>query len=364
MQKIVFILNNYVDSKSSKRIAEFQKEGFDVDVYCFDRHKVAHQKFDYPVSIIGVFSDDVPYIKRIGIIRKGIASVVSKFSQPDPITYYIDGLGVASVACFMIKHPYIYEECDLVHTYIHNPIVRKAFDVLDKRIIARSLETILTSEGFAQYHFGGVNLPHNVSYIFNKLNPKIEDCAMIPKRETDMQHLRFAFVGQPRFKSVYSFAHHLLKNFPQHEFHLYGAALGSEGAAFQDLNQYPNFFTHGRFKNPTDLPAIYADIDVVISTYDVEYVNVQYAEPNKIYEAIYFATPIVATNGTYLANKVCSLGVGFAIDPLDEQAVVDFVNGLTLECLKETASTAQTIDKRTLIDDNRQLMNKLKQKLQ
>ena len=35
------------------------------------------------------------------------------------------------------------------------------------------------------------------------------------------------------------------------------------------------------------------DRDMVVATYDVTIENVRYAEPNKIYEAIFFETPII-----------------------------------------------------------------------
>jgi succinoglycan biosynthesis protein ExoL len=42
--------------------------------------------------------------------------------------------------------------------------------------------------------------------------------------------------------------------------------------------------------------------------------NNRVALPNKLYEAMYFRVPIVASKGTYLAERVLDAGIGYAID--------------------------------------------------
>lgn len=77
-----------------------------------------------------------------------------------------------------------------------------------------------------------------------------------------------------------------------------------EAESLKDIN---NIFFHGAFKNPIDLPKIYSKIDFIVATYDTTTLNPQYAEPNKIYEAIFFRTPIIVSYNSYLANKVNKL---------------------------------------------------------
>ena len=42
--------------------------------------------------------------------------------------------------------------------------------------------------------------------------------------------------------------------------------------------------------------------------------NNRVALPNKLYEAMYFRVPIIASKGTYLAERVMTAGVGYEID--------------------------------------------------
>ena len=107
------------------------------------------------------------------------------------------------------------------------------------------------------------------------------------------------------------------------------------------------------------MPQIYADTDLVLAVYDNRYENVRLAEPNKLYEAIYFRTPIIVSENTFLAEKVTRLGVGFALNPLDENAVTGFIRELTADTINRCISHCEAIPTEQLIDDNPQLFKML-----
>ena len=100
------------------------------------------------------------------------------------------------------------------------------------------------------------------------------------------------------------------------------------------------------------MPEIYNNIDVVIALYDVDSVNVLYAEPNKLYEAVYFKKPIIVSSGTYLAEKVNRLGIGFDIDATDSANIDTFISGLTEQKINKKVMNAEKIDRREAINDN------------
>ena len=107
------------------------------------------------------------------------------------------------------------------------------------------------------------------------------------------------------------------------------------------------------------MPEIYSQIDLVLSTYDVKYDNVRYAEPNKLYEAVYFETPIIVSKGTFLADKTLKLGIGYEVDPLNEKEVVEFVNGLTPESLENCRQHARALGKEWALNINTAFFEKL-----
>ena len=349
--KIIFIVPSITISHYKSRVLEFVVNGYDVEVYGYERSTHSKNKdLPYKFHIIGNIEDG-SYIDRVLLYRKNFAELGKKYSDENVI-FYLCGLDIAMF--FTLINPkaiYIYEECDLVHTYTK---VKNILKLIDRRIIKKSLLSVLTSEGFLKYHFG-VNRPDNVCLVENKLNPGILKCKLLEKTKLSNNSLSIGFVGIPRFDSVYNFIDVFCKNFPQHTFHVFGGPVPEQ---FQPLDKYSNCHFHGFFNNPVDLPRIYSQIDLVLATYDVECDNVRYAEPNKLYESIYFETPIIVSKGTFLSEKVERLGIGFSINPLDENCIKRFINELSLEEVKHNITR---IDKKYSICNNSHLFNKIEE---
>lgn len=361
-KKVIFILNSIQAQRCIKRIEEFIDNGYSVEVYGFKRNIVQHTISDkFKINIIGEINNSSPYLQRINIILHGVKSVFQLHNNEDGLLYYYFGIDIALCASWMKQQIYIYEESDLVHTYLTNNILKNIFEYLDKRIIKKSLLTVFTSKGFYHYHFGDKNLD-NILILTNRLNKKIINLPLITKDIPMLSNLKIGFVGDVRYNSVLSFSKIFISTFPQHEFHFFGnpESLLTE---FEKLKEYPNVFFHGKFINPQDLPSIYSQIDLVLSTYDVEFENVRYAEPNKLYEAIYFRTPIIVSKGTFLSEKVDRLNIGYSIDPLNREEIVRFINGLTTESILQKINSLTDIPCEVAIDENKEFFEKIREKI-
>ena len=180
-----------------------------------------------------------------------------------------------------------------------------------------------------------------------------------------MKHLSFAFVGGARFDSLLSISEIILSNYPEHTLHFWGEPVSVYKDRFLNLAQrYSNVVFHGRFRNPDDFSVIYNDVDLLISTYDSKFENVKYAEPNKVYEAIYFETPIIVTQDTYLADKVRRLDIGYEVDPFSVQSVCQMIDKLTEDSLREKIVSCRKIDKKTCLNINDEFFEKLNTHLQ
>lgn len=327
-KKIVFVLNNITITRCLKRVGEFIENGYEVDVYGFEKQGeegyAAPPNFD--ISVIGVFSREQSYFERLKVYYRALKQLFRKYKNQDVIFYYFF-FNIAFAARLLSRRTYIYEESDLPYTSIKNKMVRNWFGSIDKKIIKKSMLTVMTSEGFIDYHFGDER-PSNIVVVPNRVNPLLPS---IPynRNSFDINHLSFAFVGGFRYTSVINFATVIAEHFPQHEFHSYGIILGHEKELKSLCERYENIHFHGKFRNPDDLPTIYEKIDLVLASYDARYINAQYAEPNKMYEAIFFRTPIIVSSNTFLAKKVDRLGIGYHINALDKQEIISFVKGLT-----------------------------------
>ena len=256
------------------------------------------------------------------------------------------------------KHPslnYIYEEGDLVHTYSSSRLFRAIIERIDKSVIRHSLYTVFTSEGFIEYHFKKPAIRNGI-VIPNKISKRVKD---LPQengtKSININNLQIGFVGAPRFESIIRFLKCACSSFPQHDFHVFGGPIPED---FKSLSTYNNMHFHGSFKTPEDLPSIYSQIDLVLSTYDTDSDNVRFAEPNKLYEAIYFATPIIVSSNTFLSKKVKALGVGFDLE-VTESNVVSFIGGLTLESITAIKDNIKKFPKSFAIDDMDILFDKI-----
>lgn len=353
--KIVFLLGYINSSHAKNRVLEFMEHGYDVEVYGFERKgRVGAEKTPYVCHSIGTLEDGV-YLDRIKTYIKAFRKIKKTHGTKDVI-YYLNGLDRAiSFVFFNWKAKYIYEEADLVHTYMKSKWI---FEIFDKLLMKRSFLTVLTSEGFLKYHFGNKK-QNNVCIVPNKLNPEILKYESCKKKIFDNKNICFGFVGKPRFNSIYNFIDVVCSEFPNHSFEIYGGPIEEE---FNKLKKYSNCHFHGYFKNPDDLPQIYSMIDVVIATYDTEYENVRYAEPNKIYEAIYFDTPILVSTNTFLAEKVAKYDIGFDLDPLDRNQIVEFVNSLSTDLMNKKKESISRIDKAETLNYNQEFFKLLSTK--
>lgn len=359
--KYIFIINSLGESHWRNRVDEFVSHGYDVVLYAYSRNGAANSyHYQYKVEVLADFPNTLPYSKRLGIYYNTLRQVIKKHKSED-VCYYFFGLDTAMVAFPFIKQPFIYEEFDLVHTYVGNPWVKKALENIDQRIIRKSLLTIFTSEGFMDFHFGRKR-PNNICLVPNKLSPSVVDVPQVVKQPLDIDHIKFGFVGAPRYRYIANFASVIAERFPQHEMHFYGRIGLEDEHLFTELQKNAkNVFFHGYFKNPDDLPTIYSKIDILLSTYDTDFENVRYAEPNKIYESLYFETPIIVSSGTFLAEKVERLEIGWNVDAIDDEEVVKFIKGLTVETIKEKSTKASQIEKKEALNVNEDLFERIKQ---
>lgn len=345
--KIVFLVNSLQNQRCIKRINGFISKGCGVEVYAYSRLKDSYSDYNFKPHILGTMPNEMSYTKRLPILLRDINGVVRDNKGQDVI-YYLFGLDLAMIfRLFNRRSKYVYEESDLVHTYVGNIMLKRILEKIDKWIILHSEKTVFTSEGFERYHFGKVK-PVNTLVIANKLNQGI--MKMEAKEKTISDKIRVGFVGKPRFKSVVAFAKVLCKRYKNYEFHVYGGPILEEIEGFESLSKFDNYFYHGPFKNPDDLPEIYSSLDLVLSTYDIEFENVRYAEPNKLYEAIYFRTPIIVSENTFLGEKVKSMEVGCCVNPLNENDVAELLESINQDRIRNLQYHCEAIDKNECVD--------------
>lgn len=354
-KKIVFFVPN-LTPRPNRRIQEFIDAGFDCDVYCMS-HSEDIVSPRYTIVYLNENKlSNISYPKRMSLFSKQIGDTINKYDTKKTLFYFFS----FNTAFIVLKKrvQFIYEESDMLFDRFSSPILRRLITVLNRRIISKSKITVFTSEGFAHFYFED-KIPRNVIFVPNKVDKRCLTLPVIKKRETDFNHLKFGFAGSLRYETLRNFAEVLIKNFPTAQFDFFGRNSDFSEEAISNLKKTGRVFFHGTFTNPDDLPRIYSQLDFIVATYDVNGINPRFAEPNKLYEAIFFRTPIIVSRDSFLEHKVNELGVGFSVNALDSNDIINQVKGITPDVYKAFVSNLELIERESVITSNRELIQRV-----
>lgn len=322
-KEIVFILSSLNDPHFIKRVEEFIDNGYQVKVFGFKRTGLSLPKTKYSPIVLGEIKN-LKYSSRIFLFNSSIKSIANECN--DKLCFY-SSLDIAIFARLHIKSPYIYEVCDLTELTIRNLLIRRLLTNINVKIIRDSQKTIITSEGF--FHYFKSLPPNKFCLIPNKVSPYIPKYENI-RRTFQSDKIKIGFVGIIRFETIYNFVKVCAEFCNNVEMHLFGIYCDGDDWAskIRELEMlHANIYYHGRFSNPIDLPSIYNKIDLLLCTYPPTSF-VKYAEPNKLYEAIYFRCPIIVSENVFLGDKVSKLNIGYVIDAMKENNIREFISTL------------------------------------
>lgn len=344
---VIFILSSLNDSHFRKRVEEFMEHGYQVKVYGFKRKGQNLPQLRYEPVILGEIKNR-NFTNRLSLFNRAIRSIAKDCKGK--LCFY-SSLDVAIFAKLYIKAHYIYEVCDLTELTIENPLIRFVLTKINESIIRRSQKTIITSEGFADY-FG--NLPHDKFYLIpNKVSPEIPNYDF-KEKYLEQEKIRIGFAGVVRFESIYHFVKACADFGRNVEMHLYGIYSDEDEWATkikQIEKDRDNIYYHGSFSNPDGLISIYESIDLVLCTYPPT-LGVKYAEPNKLYEAIYFRCPIIVSENVFLGEKVKKLNIGYVIDAMDENKIKEFLESLNTSDYQSKIDACKSIPQSECINRN------------
>ena len=366
VKKIVFIVRTMVP-RVDKRIKEFIANGYDVEVYGFEFENVRvdnskNTAYYYNVlATIPNYPNQLSPLKKTLLFYKKIREVIRRFDKKETLFYFFT-INTSFIALLIPNLFFINEESDMLFERAKIPFLRNLIIRANKKIIRKSYKTVFTSQGFADFYYGD-QVPANIVLIPNKVNA---DCLKLPavaKTPFDVNHIRFAFTGNARYKSIFNMCKVVAEHFSQHEFHFYGTLNYFSEAQKQAVSGFQNVTVHGPFRNPDDLPEIYSKIDFVISTYDPAGINVQYAESNKLYESMFFETPIIVSVNTVLEKKVNHFHMGIAVDAINEENIIDMIRKITAEDYESYRAALARIPKQESVNDNSAFFNRLREEI-
>lgn len=361
---IIFILSSISQPRCLKRIRSFINAGYEVEVYGFDRgvYNINATIEGKEINVLGFAPSGSGYLEKFLYTKRQLKNIFKKYKN-EKVIYYLFGFDQALICKVFSSNKYIYEISDLVYSYFKNPFLRFIFKSTDKYIIRKSLLTVLITKGFLDFFNLKTN---NIIIQPNKLDTYFSSYNRNVTKLSTNQSLSFGFAGAIRYQNtVFRFARIIGKYFPHHSFNFYGDSTNL--SAVKEISQkYKNVFYMGPFKNPEDLTKVYEGIDIVVACYRTDTVNERVAEPNKLYEALFFNKPIIVSKETYLERFVTKQNdFGYAIDATSDSEIIDLIQNIEIDDLNNKIKNISIIPTSSIIDDNgNKIISFLRDKLQ
>ncbi|MFA5670060.1 MAG: glycosyltransferase [Balneolaceae bacterium] len=348
--KIIFLLASISQPRCLKRIRSFIERGFEVEIYGFDRgtYNINSSIENHDIVNLGFAPSGTGYLNKVFFARKKINEIFQK-NKSSNIIYYSFSFDI-SLICRLYRKKYIYEISDLVYGYFHNKTIRNIFAMIDRKLISKSYLTVMTSKGFNDYLFPNTELkniivqPNRVDSYFSSIKRAVN--------KINTKKLAFSYVGAFRYpNTVFRFAKVIGEKYPEHTFMFFGDSILTNQVK-ELASKYDNVKYFGQFKNPEDLPQIYSKIDIVIACYDIKTLNERIAEPNKLYESMFFNKPIIVSKDTFLEKQVLKrYKCGFALDASKDENIVNLIDSLKNETLNQLIERISKIEIKEIVDD-------------
>lgn len=295
------------------------------------------------------YLDDGKYYNRFWKMFKAIV-IARRYNVANAKFYAlsIDCLFIAKMAGFKAGY---YEVGDLRSADSKNSF----FVRIEKYLLKNVDKIIITSEFFYESHFKKLGFQRNKFLLLeNKLlTPKKANI----KTFSQDNKIRIGVIGLLRYKRPLKLLIDFVETFPEnYEILCFGD--GSEKHLFSQSNcESIKYF--GAFKNPDDLESIYKKIDLNYVVYENSSENVRLALPNKLYESMFYNTPIVAAEGTALSSKILDLDIGKALPIGSASEFESSIKDITTSVMQEWRKNLEKVSPEEYLDNSKTMLKKV-----
>lgn len=190
----------------------------------------------------------------------------------------------------------------------------KLMRILEKKLYKKYIDKlIVTSKKYFDYHFSQF-YNKEVFVLENKLlSNEIKESKIFDTKKNDKMVI--GIVGLLLRKDEYVKLFETYKNSDTVDIHIHGKG-EYQSVVEKYALEYKNITYFGAYDAFADAEKIYKSVDIIYLVYDVDQVslNNKLALPNKLYECMYYKTPIICSMGTYLEEIVNELAIGISID--------------------------------------------------
>lgn len=189
-------------------------------------------------------------------------------------------------------------------------------------LIEHSFFTAISSRGFKKF------LGESEKFVVNHNISNLEDVCKEPTLDKKKAQVTIGFVGAIRYFEENAALIRSINMLKSIELLYVGRQLTD--CHLDDYckeNGYTKVKFKGKFIN-AEKPSIYKNIDIINSLYGNQSMEVRVALPNRLYDALIFKKPILATQGTYLAQVVSENDIGLVVDDSKTYTIEQYQNKL------------------------------------
>lgn len=325
MKKILFFLSHQPNPRFIKQI-NYLAETNEVCVVHFTRQtlpdlnsNIAKQVRRFPVGEIGsngrYFARLISYIGCIASLwrcrRQMQADIV--------IVNNIDVLLLEILVGGLMRRRarIVLEVSDLLQYVFSRGMAARLFKAIDQSIVGLFVDRIIvTSKKYYEVYyanfFRGPHLELENKPLRNNVPARME-------RQDRNGRTIIGVVGLIYQAAPIRALFEAVSNDDSVEVHIYGRlydAQNSRALIEQYCAKQHNIIFKGEYDFFKDAARIYGSLDLLYVSYDTaeSMLNNRVALPNKMYEAMYFQVPVIASKGTYLAERVMAAGIGYEVD--------------------------------------------------
>lgn len=325
MKKILLFLSHQPNPRFIKQI-NYLAESNQVSVIYFSRSSLPNLNSNiagsvdcFSVGEIGssgrYLSRAMAYVRAMGVLwrcRRRVRADVVIVNNIDVLL-----LEVAMRLLALRSARIVLEVSDLLQYVFGRGLTARIFRAVDQAVVRLFVDRlIVTSKKYYDVYyakfFRGPYLELENKPLRNNVPPRVEGRAKGGRTVVGVVGLIYqAAPIQALFDAV--------KDDDSVEVQIYGRlydAQNSRALIESYCAKQRNIVFRGEYDFFKDAARIYGGLDLLYVSYDTveTMMNNRVALPNKLYEAMYFRVPIVASKGTYLAERVMALGVGYEVD--------------------------------------------------
>lgn len=232
---------------------------------------------------------------------------------------------------------YIFDYRDT--TYEHYGVFRGIVN----RLIDGSAFTAMSSRGY-------LNVLSESNKILINHNISNEDDVKHTVKDIREEHpVIIGFLGYVRYFDVNSLLIKQLCNNTSFKLQYIGTPFSDcDLATYAESIEATNVEVIGKYDN-RNKAKLYENISIINSMYSLNSSEVQYAIPNRVYDAALFKIPIMTTAGTYLSEVVAKYGLGFSINPFSDdiaQLISEYIESFHKESFYTACNTFLAIVQR------------------